>query len=201
MTLTLGCGPYFDETGLWAAMVTFLVLKPAAYFAFIMAFRYRVNRVVPLSYRRAVVLTVFRAGLGVAIGGAGMALFLPHGADGLTWMWIYLYATRLGAWWLVGRVGAALRGRRLAGWTISGLGLNAAFDVAAISGLANGWLWPAGIMAGIAAFILVLDRVGRRSSLKARFAFTGVCQSCRYDLRGNLSGRCPECGAPVAAAA
>jgi uncharacterized paraquat-inducible protein A len=25
----------------------------------------------------------------------------------------------------------------------------------------------------------------------------GVCYNCKYDLRGNQSGRCPECGAKV----
>jgi len=25
----------------------------------------------------------------------------------------------------------------------------------------------------------------------------GRCQTCGYDLTGNVSGRCPECGAPV----
>lgn len=29
----------------------------------------------------------------------------------------------------------------------------------------------------------------------------GCCQGCGYDLTGNVSGRCPECGAPVAAEA
>jgi hypothetical protein len=28
----------------------------------------------------------------------------------------------------------------------------------------------------------------------------GHCRSCGYDLTGNVSGRCPECGAPVAEA-
>ncbi len=25
----------------------------------------------------------------------------------------------------------------------------------------------------------------------------GHCQNCGYDLTGNVSGRCPECGTPV----
>ena len=29
-----------------------------------------------------------------------------------------------------------------------------------------------------------------------RFA-KGMCEGCGYDLRGNVSGRCPECGLPV----
>jgi len=38
----------------------------------------------------------------------------------------------------------------------------------------------------------VLDRVGRRASLRARFADARFCMYCRYDLTGNLSGRCLE---------
>ncbi len=28
---------------------------------------------------------------------------------------------------------------------------------------------------------------------------TGLCRVCEYDLTGNVSGRCPECGTPIAA--
>ena len=34
-------------------------------------------------------------------------------------------------------------------------------------------------------------------SFKLRRQAPGAC-ACGYDLRGNMSGRCPECGAPVA---
>lgn len=27
----------------------------------------------------------------------------------------------------------------------------------------------------------------------------GVCEKCEYNLTGNISGKCPECGTPVAA--
>jgi len=27
----------------------------------------------------------------------------------------------------------------------------------------------------------------------------GHCRGCDYDLTGNVSGRCPECGTPIAA--
>jgi uncharacterized RDD family membrane protein YckC len=29
------------------------------------------------------------------------------------------------------------------------------------------------------------------------FGTTGTCEACQYDLRGNVSGICPECGTPV----
>jgi hypothetical protein len=35
----------------------------------------------------------------------------------------------------------------------------------------------------------------RRTRLSARFRAPGVCRRCGYDLTGNVSGVCPECGA------
>jgi hypothetical protein len=89
-------------------------------------------------------------------------------------------------------------GRRLVGWVISGTALNFAFDIAAALGLFAGW--PAFLIVGvIVVFITVLERVGQRRSLKARFDSGAVCTVCDYDLTGNLSGICPECGTPIAA--
>jgi len=115
----------------------------------------------------------------------------------LAWSWVYLYAGRVAAWSVVGRWGAVLRGRRLLGWVVSGTLINAAFDFAAVAGLLAGWVWPAVILVGLIAFIAVLDRIGRRASLRGRFADGRFCMHCRYDLTGNLSGRCPECSIPV----
>jgi rubrerythrin len=36
--------------------------------------------------------------------------------------------------------------------------------------------------------------VGRRATLLARFTARPLCRECGYDLTGNLSGQCPECG-------
>lgn len=51
------------------------------------------------------------------------------------------------------------------------------------------WI-PVAISSVILAMMLVLARVGRRVSETA-------CSACRYDLTGNVSGKCPECGAVV----
>ena len=183
------------------AVVTFILLKPVAYFGFIHAFRYRVNRPVPMSFGRAAKLSLVRAGLGVLLVGVGIVAVMTTGTDAvLAWSWVYLYAGRAVAWFVVGRWGAVLRGRRLVGWVVSGTLINAAFDFAAVAGLLAGWLWPAGILMGLIVFIAVLDRVGRRASLRARFADAPFCMRCQYDLTGNLSGRCPECSNPVATA-
>ena len=45
-------------------------------------------------------------------------------------------------------------------------------------------LWPAALFTGIATLIL-----GVRSRIPP-----GHCKACRYDLTGNTSGVCPECG-------
>jgi hypothetical protein len=49
-------------------------------------------------------------------------------------------------------------------------------------------LWPL----FVAAFIP--SAIGWRRSRRRR---PGHCRKCRYDLTGNLSGICPECGTPV----
>ena len=57
---TLACGPFFSTTGAAVSLFILLVVKPATYFAFIQAFRYRVSRDVPMSFRRALGLAVAR---------------------------------------------------------------------------------------------------------------------------------------------
>jgi hypothetical protein len=193
--LTLGCGPYFSEEGLIGGIVLFLLVKPLAYFAFINAFRYRVSRPIPMRTGQAVMLTAARAGLGVGIIGLGVAaLFVLKNDELWMWSWIYLYAERIFSWWLVGWRGAGLRGRRLLGWVISGTLLNSAFDIAAVWGLMEGMAPQIAIAGVIAAFIVSLHVIGRRASLKARFASIRNCIACNYDLTGNISGNCPECG-------
>ena len=200
--LTLACGPYLtvDGPGLVASIVIFVLFKPVAYFAFIQAFRYRVSRSVPMTFGRAAKLALARAGLGIVLFASGVGIVALGGDEGtlLAWSWVYLYSGRAGAWFVVGRWGAVLRGRRLAGWVISGTLINAAFDVAAVGGLLAGWQWPAVVLLGLGTFIVVLHVMGRRATLKARFT-TSACRRCNYDLTGNLSGRCPECSAAIAA--
>ena len=196
--LMLACGPYFDETGFVTSIVLFLAIKPLAYFAFIQAFRYRVNRPIPMRMRQAVALAGARAGLGIVLTGIGAAaLTVLKNEEWLMISWIYLYAERLFSWWIVGWRGAHLGGRRLVGWIISGTAINAAFDVAMVWGLIEGIKPQIVIVLGIALFIAALHIVGRRDSLKMRFASNHFCGACNYDLTGNLSGRCPECGAAI----
>lgn len=195
ISCVLACGPYFDETAITASIVLFLLIKPLAYFGFIQAFRYRVSRPIPMRFRQAVFLTFLRTVLGFVATALG-ALVVASSHDGSMFIagWVFLYVERLGSWWFVGSWGAGLRGRRLLGWILSGTMINAAFDGAVLLGLMHGWQPMALVSAGVAAFIIALHMVGRRDSLKARFSSSAICIGCGYDLTGNLSGRCPECG-------
>jgi hypothetical protein len=196
--LTLACGPYFSRDGLLASLAVFFVFQPLAYYAFIQAFRYRVSRAIPMTFRQAGMLAAYRADLGVLLVGGGAVLLHFVRIEWLwQWSWAYLYAARAGAWFVLGRRGATLRGRRLAGWIIWGTLMNLAFDAAFVSGALMGWVYPAGILLLIAGSIAALHIAGRRTSLRARFSGAPLCMNCDYNLAGNLSGRCPECGGAI----
>lgn len=53
--------------------------------------------------------------------------------------------------------------------------------------------WP---VAALAAALLPLASAVRLLSLR-RKRQSGLCRSCEYDLTGNTSGTCPECGEPI----
>lgn len=202
---TLACGPFFNCGGALLSVVILLMFKPLAYYAFIQAFRYRVSRPIPMSVAQAVKLAGVRAGLGFVLVGAGAFCFyqweLSYGGDFWAYSWVYLYLERLLVWAGLGWYGAGLRGRRFVGWTLSGTALNAAFDFAIVVGVMDGITKPVLILGGIAALIAVLHKVGRRDSLKYRFSSDPSCTKCHYNLTGNLSGICPECGTPIVTAA
>jgi hypothetical protein len=109
-----------------------------------------------------------------------------------------LYVERVLAWWGVGRWGAKLRGRRLLGWTVGGTVLNAAFDVAVVAGLLGGWISAAVVLVFVGLFIWLIEDPGRRQELQDQFFAVPLCRQCEYNLTGNLSGICPECGTPIA---
>ena len=78
------------------------------------------------------------------------------------------------------------------------------------------WLWaghdpedfyrygliPLAKLSGFACILAVpvvvfVIRLARRPSRSQRRAAMGLCVACGYSLKGNTSGVCPECGAPV----
>ena len=193
----LACGPYFDEAGLVASLALLLLIKPLSYYAYVSAYRYRVCAAIPMTVRQAVWLAFLRAVLGlVLVGGGALLMNMATHQSGELISWIYLYAARIAAWWIVGRV-ADLRGWRMVGWIAGGEAINVAFDIAVVAGLSEGILPAVIAVAVIAVFIAILHRLGRRPSLLARFAANPHCPVCQYNLTGNLSGICPECGTPI----
>ncbi|MCH9034690.1 MAG: hypothetical protein IID42_09315 [Planctomycetes bacterium] len=194
----LACGPYFREDGLVLSALIFLGLKPVAYFAFIQAFRYRVARAVPMRTAQLIRLVALRAIVGIVlIGGGAVLVALAAGGRYLAASWVYLYGARLLAWWAIGRFAAGIRGKRLVAWTLFGTLINIGFDVAVVFGLFSGPIVPYIVFGGIAALIWILHRLGRRASLVSRFLDSPFCQACEYNLTGNLSGICPECGTKI----
>jgi hypothetical protein len=199
----VACGPFFSTAGLGVSLLVLLVVKPATYFAFIQAFRFRVSRDVPMSFKRAVALAVTRTLIGAALlGGVAMvgALVSRSSPVPSTYypaiLWGTLVAERLGLWLCLGMY-AGLRSRRLVGWTLSGVCIDLAYDVAVGVALFDQWPIHLGILAAVAVFIYPLHRVGRRRSLVERFDATPRCARCAYDLTANVSGICPECGTAV----
>lgn len=199
MTPMLACGPYFSDDGLIASIALLLLVKPLAYFAYVEAFRFRVSRAIPMTVGQAVKIAAVRALLGTLLIGGGAFVVAQFGRSDsiLLVSWAYMFAARIGAWWFVGRKLADLRGHRLVGWIIGGTALNTAIDLAVVGGLAAGWIFPVGAAAIIAVFVCILRATGRRESLRLRFADFPACGVCHYNLTGNLSGICPECGTPV----
>jgi hypothetical protein len=53
-------------------------------------------------------------------------------------------------------------------------------------------LWPLTVLSGI-AFVL-LCRIELRDRRLKRQRQLGLCLKCGYNLEGNVSGVCPECG-------
>ena len=204
-TVILACGPYFQRDGAITSLLVLLVFKPIAYFAFIHAFRYRVSYSVPMTSRQAASLAALRALIGFAFVVAGALALSMMNATGavintklIIVSWAYLYLERLLVWSWLGSSKAGLRGRRLFAWTAFGTLLNAAFDYAVIIGLFTGFIAPSFVLVAIAFFIWIVHVLGRRASLQNRFSNDPLCMKCQYNLTGNLSGICPECGTPVA---
>ncbi len=190
----LACGPYFAPGALESTLAMLLLVKPLAYFAFVKAYRFRVSREIPMTIGQAVKLAALRSVIGIVIiGGGAWAIDWTH----YTYSWCYLYVARIAAWWFVGTFGARLVGRRLLGWIIAGMLLNGVFDVGVYLGLNQGPIGLVGAVVVIATLIAVLEISGRRDALRARFSSDPLCTKCLYNLTGNLSGICPECGTPL----
>jgi predicted RNA-binding Zn-ribbon protein involved in translation (DUF1610 family) len=55
-------------------------------------------------------------------------------------------------------------------------------------------LIPVGLVGGLIVLPFIANR---RASIRKKRRDAGSCEDCGYNLRGNRSGRCPECGTRV----
>ncbi len=120
-----------------------------------------------------------------------------------------------GGFWLFGAIAGAFYGS-LAGvvlgavaairnWSIFSIGVacTAQFSGALVVGFGMSWVDPrsgppdyavAGMLAGGAVGV-ALAEVVHRTIRRGKTRTDGpLCPRCGYSLRGNISGRCPECG-------
>lgn len=51
------------------------------------------------------------------------------------------------------------------------------------------------LLIGLSGTWTVIEFVMARRAKQRSWALSGCCGRCGYDLTGNVSGRCPECGA------
>ena len=58
-------------------------------------------------------------------------------------------------------------------------------------------LWIDGWLPATLAALLPAGRAVRWWLRRRRARERGICAGCGYDLRGNVSGVCPECGSPI----
>lgn len=198
---TLACGPVFDSLGLSVALPLLLLMKPITYVFFILAFRYRVGTPEPFSREQAVSLAIARAVVGIGLlFVAWLVMRAPDNeADRLFASWAVLLAERALVWAFIGWRILKLDLRRLSGWTLSGVGIDLAFDITVGTSLFFGSLPSLFLLGALALFLVPLYTIGSRPSLKARFFAENLCTNCRYDLTGLTSQLCPECGTRVPA--
>ena len=58
--------------------------------------------------------------------------------------------------------------------------------------------WAVAMLAPIGLVMLAWFRWDRPFEIRQECKAKGLCVTCGYDLTGNVSGVCPECGAAVA---
>lgn len=197
---SLACGPYFNGIGIVGSLLLLLVGKPLVYWLFILCFRYRVSTPEPMSMATAKMIAGTRAAIGLlaAVGTYLLLIVLfeqlgPVSAGMFVW-WLVVLVERAIVWYVLGARSAKLTGRRLLGWTLSGVGIDLAFDLTVYAASFSN---PAAIVLlglALAMFLSPLYRIGRRPSLKARFLAKVMCRKCGYDLSGIGDRPCPECG-------
>jgi len=102
--------------------------------------------------------------------------------------------------WLMQRSPLSAVERRVLGWYFAVWGATTSGSVglyvAAAEGVMPGW-WLALVPFGILFIASPLVSIWLFSTAIRCAARSSLCTRCGYDLRGNESGRCPECGSAI----
>ena len=196
------CVPYIpNDSQIGRSLLVLLVAKPLTYVCFVLCFRYRVSLPKPMSYPRIAAIVMLAAAAGFALIGADAltrwSFHSGHFTDRGFLNWSLLVAFRVGTWTFLGGWLAGLRGRRPLGWIASAAGIDLAFDFALSAAYDGSWIESGYAGLFLLSFLIPLYMIGRRPSLKSRFLAAHLCRQCAYDLTGNASGICPECGMGV----
>lgn len=99
-------------------------------------------------------------------------------------------ATR-NVWYYVAGLTGVVFGLGMMGAAVVGTRNQSAF-MARLPGGSSSLIVAGQLVASAGGFVAVIPLIRRR--LRAARAVAGQCRSCGYDLKGNLSGVCPECG-------
>ncbi|MBL8881025.1 MAG: hypothetical protein JNG88_18065 [Phycisphaerales bacterium] len=205
MIPTLAHGAVLVDLGFWFVLAFVPIAKAALYWLLVWAFRYRVSSVRPAQPRRVVAVTGLRGAVGPLVLLAGWA---TASVEGGVAGYLVMSVVRLVAWVFVGSV-MRLRGMRYVGFVLSGMWIDLSADIAiyaaagrhdpsstVLASVPLGLLIAAPLL-GVLLVPLCLS--SKSSALLARFQSDRVCRKCGYDLTGNVTGVCPECGTAIKA--
>ncbi len=193
----------FDFTSIYIVLFILLVVNPIAYYFLVNAYRYRVNRAMPITRSQTVKLAAARIGMGMVFVGGGTWVSLVVG-DPFGVLLCYIVVARITIWWVVGKHMLILSSKRLFGWIVAGMIIDTAFDVMInreflikSDNYYHGVLLTLPVVVPVAIFVYFINRRGKRPELVEQFDPSQFCQTCKYNLTGNLTGICPECGTPI----
>ena len=125
---------------------------------------------------------------------------------GLTGVVVFLWWS---FFWTLGGVVMAIRGRPLrfvSSWPVAAVpvvlctvqGIDWFRALASVTASSNpSWISLFGLLFGVGVGLLLTVALRQHVRVADRFARKGHCRKCGYDLTGNVTGVCSECGTKV----
>lgn len=206
MIPTLAHGVFFVDTAWQVTIALVMIAKVTLHWLLIWAYRYQVSSDRPASSRRIIAMTGVRAAMGPIVV---LVMWLGVSLKRALLFYLAPYLVRVVAWVFVGWL-MPLRGKRVGGFLLAGMWIDVVLDVAIVAtGMADDYGGTG--LAGLAALGLLIGGLplglllvplclsSKSPALLARFQSDRVCRKCGYDLTGNATGVCPECGTAIKA--